>query len=80
MKITVNWTIMPSGSQVQDQYPSRAPLHAIKHMVLAEADDASPRDAKNYKVLNMNREELDESKSLDDLEITDGTRLVLQPA
>ncbi len=77
MKITVNWTIKPSGEQVNDQFPAGAPLHAVKHIVLASAETASPADASQYTVQDMNGETLDESKNLAELGVNDGDRLVL---
>ena len=80
MKITVNWTIKPSGEQVSDQFPVKAPLHAVKHIVLASAEAAGPSDAGSYVVKDMSGNQLDESKSLEELGVNDGDRLILEQA
>jgi hypothetical protein len=75
--ITVNWTIKPAGVQVSGQYPERAPLKAVKSIVLASAEGVNPGDADNYKVMDMNGATLDDSKSLADNGVADNARLIL---
>ena len=78
MKISITWRIADGSGNVTDEYPVKAPLHAVKHIALAGIEDASPSDAGQYDVQDMNGETLDESKSLEELGVTDGARLMLK--
>ena len=78
MKISITWGIMGGTGNVTDEYPVKAPLGAAKVIAMAVMDGVSPGDAGNYDVMDMNGNKLDESKSLEELGITNGARLMLK--
>ncbi|MHC5054772.1 MAG: EsaB/YukD family protein [Planctomycetota bacterium] len=78
MKITVKWLNGNTGTTYDDQFPPKAPLHAVKIILLAASGWGSPADAGNYVVKKtMDGDPLDESKTLEELGISDGDALFL---
>ena len=67
-----------TNAQVVEQFPLKAPLHAVKTIALAIAPGGSPSDADLCGIRDMNGQQLNESLSLEDYGITDNTRLLIQ--
>ena len=81
MKVTVNWLEVETQEHYEDAFPVKAPLQAVKVILLAASGWASPGDADQYVVkVNPKSPPLDESQSLEDLGITDGSKLCLAKA
>jgi len=81
MKITVKWRNGNTGQVYEDQFPPKAPLKAVKVILLAASDWASPADADKYVAKKtMDGAALDESKSLEELGVSDGDALFLMLA
>ena len=81
MKVTVKWMFVDTGANYEDSFPVKAPLHAVKTILLAGSDWASPSEADQYVVKkSVAGEALDDKKSLQDLEVSDGAMLFLAKA
>jgi len=81
MKITVNWLNVETQAHYEDTFPEKAPLHAVKVILLAGSDWASPADADQYAVKKTPKgDALDEKMSLADHGIADGSKLCLAKA
>lgn len=78
MKINVKWVNVNTGQEHEDQFPVRAPLQAVKIILLSSVDWADPGDAGQYAVKKeASGPPLDETKSLEELGIADGATLFL---
>ena len=81
MKISVKWSNMDTSEMYTDTFPVKAPLQAVKVILLAGSDWASPGDADQYVVKkNVTGDPLDEKLSLEDHGIADGAILFLAKA
>ena len=81
MKITVKWRNGNTGAVYEDQFPPKAPLTAVKVILLASSDWGSPADADKYVVKKtMDGDALDEVQSLEELGVSDGDALILMLA
>ncbi len=70
-------TFVVSGQAFQDSFPENQPLKAaIQHVLAATKNTGQP--AENW-VVTLDGKELDQSKSLKDLGLKDGLRLLLNP-
>lgn len=78
-RIIVRFVFVNTGEETSDQFPSKAPLHAVKTIVLAITDTKSPSEKDLFKVLRTpDGNPLDETLNLEELGITDGGILFLE--
>ena len=77
----MKWRNGNTGVVYEDQFPPKAPLNAVKVILLAASGWASPADADKYVAKKtMAGGALDESKSLEELGVSDGDALFLMLA
>jgi hypothetical protein len=79
MKVSVTWTCVNTRESTVESCPTKAPLHALKLMALAELPDMKPGMTNDYDVKRTpTGEAVDEKQCLEDLGITtDGSTLYL---
>lgn len=71
----VTLTIQSTSGELTDQFGVKQPLHGLKREVMARLR-IDPSQANSYRLVHVGNE-LDESKTLEDLGIPDGATLLL---
>jgi hypothetical protein len=80
MKVSLTWVCVNTRSSTVESCPTKAPIHALKIMALAELENVDPKMKDDFVVKRTptDSETVDESKCLEDLGITsDGSTLYL---
>ena len=79
MKVSVKWVCINTRESTTESCPTKAPLHALKTVAMAELESLSPSQKDEYAVKKeTSGDALDESQNLEDIGITsDGSTLYL---
>lgn len=73
----VDLIIVSSSGDVEDEFPANQKVEALKTSVMGRLE-IDPSQAKQYQLVH-DGDPLPENKTLNDLGITDGSELVLEP-
>jgi hypothetical protein len=73
---TIELEFVTTGGDLRDKFPANQPLHAVKRQVMQRLG-LDPSQADQFAVLR-DGVELDESKKLSELGLTDGTVLFIE--